>query len=52
MLSVKKKRERPPLSGTNIDGLGHQKSYTRYIAKLDFKRVKIESKKFTKVWEQ
>jgi len=49
MLTVKQKRGRPQLSRTDIDGLGHEKSYSRYIASLDFKRAKIESKKSTKL---
>lgn len=46
LLTMKLKRGRPPLPRTEVDVSGHQKSYNRYIAKLELsKRERIESKK-------
>ena len=49
MLTVTKRRGRLPLSMTSLSESSHQKSYARYITKLDSKRARIESKKSTKV---
>lgn len=43
-----KKRGRPQLSRTNIEGQGHLKSSNAYFAQVDFKRSKKKSKKSTK----